>query len=105
LGSRNGAHLFPDRRREEVAACAAASRIGPAQLEVTSSIEVSAKTESPVEIGNGVASSVIRKGDMSLKGPVQLGKPTILISGDASSRDKNGNAVVYVARIVLGAAK
>ena len=40
---------------------------------------------------------------MSLKGSVELGKPSVLISGDASSRDKDGNAVVYVARLVLGA--
>jgi hypothetical protein len=80
-----------------------AERTGPRQLNVTSTIEVAAKTESSVEIGNGVNSSVIRKATLSLKGPVELGKPSVLISGDASSRDKDGKAVVYIARIVLGA--
>src|SRR4029453_8834733 len=65
-------------------------RLGPHQVQVTSTIEMSAKTDSPVEISPGVNSGVIRKATMSLKGPVELGRPRVLISGDASSRDKNG---------------
>jgi hypothetical protein len=80
-----------------------AERIGPRQLQVTSTIEMSTKTDSPVEVSAGFASSVIRKTTMSLKGPVELGKPSVLISADAASRDKDGKAVVYVARLVLGA--
>ena len=41
---------------------------------------------------------------MSLKGPVELGRPSVLIGADAPSRDKDGKAVVQVARLVLGAA-
>ena len=80
-----------------------ADRTGPRQLQVTSTIELEALTDSPVEPLPGVGSPVSRKATMSLKGPVELGKPTVLISGDASARDKDGNAVVYVARLVLGA--
>ena len=78
-------------------------RMGPRQLQVTSTVEMSTRTESPVQISEGVTSSVIRKTNMSLKGPVELGKPSVLISADASSRDKDGKAVVYVVRLVLGA--
>ena len=80
-----------------------AERMVPRQLHVTSSIEVSALTESPVEVTKGVGMSVTRQSTMSLKGPVELGRPAVLISGDASSRDKEGRAVVYVTRLVLGA--
>jgi hypothetical protein len=79
-----------------------AERVGPRQLQVTSTIEMSAKTDSAVEISPGVNSGVIRKATMSLKGAVELGKPSVLISADASSRDKDGKAIVYVARLVLG---
>ena len=80
-----------------------AERIGPRQLQVTSTIEMSTKTESGVEAAPGLSHDVIRKTTMSLKGPVELGKPTVLISADAASRDKDGKAVAYVARMVLGA--
>ena len=79
-----------------------AERTGPRQLQVTSTIEMSTKTESPVQMSEGITSSVIRKTTMSLKGPVELGKPSVLISADAASRDRDGKAVVYVARLVLG---
>ena len=78
-------------------------RMSPRQLEVTSTVEMSTRTESAVQISEGVTSSVIRRTNMSLKGPVELGKPSVLISADASSRDKDGKAIVYVARLVLGA--
>lgn len=80
-----------------------AERAGPRLLQVNANIEVSAKTESGVEISPGVNSSVIRRATLSLKGPAELAKPTVLLSGDASSRDKDGKAVVYLARVVLTA--
>ena len=78
-------------------------RTGPRQLRVESTIEVAARTESPVQISNGIMSPVIRKANMSLKGPVQLGKTSVLISADAASLDKDAKAVVYVARLVVDA--
>lgn len=80
-----------------------AQRTGAQELQVTSTVEMSTKTDSPVEVAEGVSSPVIRKTAMSLKGPVQVGKPSVLISADAASRNKDGKAVVYIARMVLGA--
>jgi len=80
-----------------------AERSGPRQLRVTSTIEMSTRTESPVKISDGVSSPVIRKATLSLKGPVELGETSVLISADAASLDKDGKAVVYVARLVVGA--
>ena len=81
-----------------------AVRTGPRQLEVTSKIELAVKNDSAVEIGPGVNSSIIRKATLSLNGSADLGKPIGLISGDASTRDKDGKAIVYFAKVVLGAA-
>jgi hypothetical protein len=80
-----------------------AERRGPRRLQVTSTIELSSRTESPVTISDGVTSPVIRKANMSMKGPVNLGEASVLVSADASSLDKDGKAVVYVVRLVVGA--
>jgi len=77
-------------------------RAGPRELRVTLDIELSTSTDSPVQVSEGVSTPVIRKSVMSLKGPVDLGKPALLISADASSRDKDDKAVVHVTRVVLG---
>jgi hypothetical protein len=80
-----------------------AERTGPRELRVTSTIEMSTRTESPVKIADTVSSPVTRKAMLSLKGPVEVDEPSVLISADAASLDKDGKAVVYVARLVVGA--
>ena len=65
-------------------------------------LEISALTESAVEIGPKTPASVVRKVVMAHDGPVKPGRPIVLVSVDAGSPDAKGNAVAYVARIVLG---
>lgn len=79
-------------------------RTGPRELAVTSKVEVSANSDSGVEMAEGITTPVTRSAKMSLQGPVELGKPVALVSGDATSRDADGRAVVFVTRMVLGAA-
>lgn len=79
-----------------------AERTGPRGLRVTCTIELSAKSDGPAANSGGMTHPVIRRANMSLKGPVELGETSVLISADASSLDKDGNAVVYVARLVVG---
>ena len=81
-----------------------ATRIGPRRLDVTSKVELSVKTDGGAAVAEGAPAAIIRKTTLGLKGPVELGWPSVLISADASARDKDGKAVVYVARIILGAA-
>jgi hypothetical protein len=79
-----------------------ADRRGPSSLQVTSSIEMSAKSDSTTKASEGFTPATIRRVTMSLKGPVTLNEPSVLISADATSLDENQKAIVHVARLVVG---
>ena len=71
-------------------------------LDATVGIEMSALTESGTKISENVNAATVRSIELGHKGPVQLGRPVVLVSIDASSKDADGNAVAYVCRIVFG---
>ena len=71
-------------------------------LDATVRIEMSALTESGTKISENVNAATVRSIELGHNGPVQLGKPVVLVSLDASSKDADGNAVAYVCRIVFG---
>jgi len=68
-------------------------------------VEISAIMDTGVEIVKGVKAAAIRSYTMTCTGPVELGRPFVFFSVDASVKDAEGNAVAYVCRSVLGEAK
>jgi len=73
-------------------------------LDATVRIEMSALTESGTKISENVNAATVRSIELGHNGPVQLGKPVVLVSVDASSKDADGNAVACVCRIVFSEA-
>jgi hypothetical protein len=67
------------------------------QLEV----ELSAITPSGVEVSKGVKARVVRNVTLSYDGPVELGRPVVVVGVDASSEDADAEASAYVVRAVL----
>jgi hypothetical protein len=65
-------------------------------------IEVSSSSEGGVEISDKVKAPIIRKANISRKGPFQPRKPFVVLSVDASSVDKDGKAVAYIGRVTVG---
>jgi len=76
---------------------------GPGRLDVDLSIETASLTDSSARISDGTIAPTIRSAVMSHKGPVDLGKPAVLLSADAASKDADGNAVAHVCRVLLTA--
>ena len=70
-------------------------------LDATVGFEMSALTESGTKISDKASAATVRSIALGHKGPIQLGKPVVLVSLDASSKDADGNAVAYVCRIVF----
>jgi len=73
-------------------------------LDATVRIEMSALTESGTKISETAKAVTVRTVELGHNGPVQLGKPVVLVSLDASSKDADGNAIAYVCRIVFSEA-
>ncbi len=71
-------------------------------LDATVRIEMSALTESGTKVSENVNTVTVRTVELGHNGLVQLGKPVVLVSLDASSKDADGNAIAYVCRIVFG---
>lgn len=65
-------------------------------------IQVAAVSDVLWAIDKGVNAPVMRTATLSHKGDFRPGKPFVLVSVDASSTDKDGKAVAYVARVVVG---
>ena len=65
-------------------------------------LEMSAFTESAVNISAQRPARVVRKVVMGYKGMMRPGAPVVIVSADAASLDAEGKAVAYIARIVLG---
>jgi len=73
-------------------------------LHATVAVEVAALTESPSRIMENVPAMTIRNTTMGHDGPVELGRPVVMLSADASSRDADGNAIACVCRVVFSEA-
>lgn len=72
------------------------------RLRVELNIEVSSLSDSPVMITKDVPAAVIRNTTLAHSGPVRPDRPFVIVSADADSPDAAGQAVAYVARVVLG---
>ena len=70
-------------------------------LDATVQVEMSALTDSAKKISENVNAATVRSVELGHNGPVQLGRPVVLVSLDASSKGADGNAIAYVCRIVL----
>jgi len=73
------------------------------RIECDLQIQLSAVAASSEEIAPNVKASLFRTATMSHKGAVRAKEPFVVLSADAASADENGKAVVYIARITLGA--
>jgi hypothetical protein len=73
------------------------------KIECDVKIDLSTISNSSAEIAPNVKASLFRTATMSHKGPVEVKKPFVVLSADAASTDEDGKAVVYIARITLGA--
>jgi hypothetical protein len=65
-------------------------------------VQVSATSDGGATITDKVTVPVMRRASLSHKGPFQPQKPFVLLSIDANTADKDGKAVAYIARIILG---
>lgn len=70
-------------------------------LHVAMDLEVSSVTEGPAHAG-GEATSITRRAVMGCTGPAGDRSPIVLVSADAGSPGPDGQAVAYVAWIVVG---
>ncbi|HUU93960.1 MAG TPA: hypothetical protein VM238_22425 [Phycisphaerae bacterium] len=66
-------------------------------------VEMSALTDSATPIAEKVPAVSIHHGTLRHNGPVELGRPVVMASVDASTRDAQGRAIAYVCRIVFSA--
>ena len=65
-------------------------------------IQVAAVSDTLAALSKGVHAPVVRTATLAHKGAFRAGKPFVLVSVDASATDKDGKAVAYVARVVVG---
>ena len=72
-------------------------------LEAKVEVEMSAVTDSGTPIADKVPAVSIHHVSLGHDGPVELGRPVVMASVDASTRDAQGAAVAYVCRIVFSA--
>jgi len=79
--------------------------VGRKVLDLQLAVEISAILESGVEIGKGVKATTTGNYSMGCTGPVELGRPFVFFSVDATVKDADSNAVAYVCRAVLGEPK
>ena len=75
---------------------------GDRDVDLDLSIDVSSTSDGGPLISDKVEAPVMRRVTLSHKGPVQPGKPFVVVSVDAGSVDKDGKAVAYIGRITLG---
>lgn len=75
-----------------------------AAMDVTLRVEMSALTDSTTNISENVKAPTVRNIIMGHNGPVEGGRPVVMVSADASSKDAQGNAIAYVCRVVFGGA-
>ena len=70
-------------------------------IDLDLNVQVSSFLDSAVTIG-GKSAPVLHTATMSHKGAIQAGKPFIVVTVDAGSLDKDGKAVAYIARVIVG---
>lgn len=66
-------------------------------------VEMSALTDSATPVAEKVPALSIHHVSLRHNGPVELGRPVVMASVDASTRDAQGGAIAYVCRIVFSA--
>ncbi|HOF17998.1 MAG TPA: hypothetical protein PK082_03750, partial [Phycisphaerae bacterium] len=72
------------------------------ELAAELNLEIAALADSSVKIANNVSAPVTRKVVLVHKGPVAPGRAVVMVSADANSLDADGQALAFVARVVLG---
>ena len=75
---------------------------GPASSELDLSIQVSSTSDTGTMVGPGVMAPVMRSATRVHKGSFQPKKPFVVVSVDAGATDKDGKAVAYIARVIVG---
>jgi hypothetical protein len=79
-----------------------AGKAGPGASVLDLSIQVSSTSDTTTTVGDGVAVPVMRNATMVHKGAFQPKKPFVVMSVDAGALDKDGKALAYIARVVVG---
>ncbi|MCX5670534.1 MAG: hypothetical protein NTU94_04335 [Planctomycetota bacterium] len=74
-------------------------------LDLKLAVEISAILESGPEMSKGVKATTIGNCSMGYTGPVELGRPFVFFSVDATVKDADSNAIAYVCRAVMGEPK
>jgi hypothetical protein len=74
-------------------------------LDLQLAVEISAILESGVEMSKGVKATTTGNCSMGYTGPVELGRPFVFFSVDATVKDADSNAIAYVCRAVMGEPK
>jgi len=72
-------------------------------LEARVEVEMSAVTDSGTLIADKVPAVSMHHVSLGHNGPVELGRPAVMTSVDASTRDAQGGAIAYICRIVFSA--
>ena len=72
-------------------------------LEAKVEVEMSALTDSATPIADKVPAMSIHNVALGHDGLVELGRPVVMASVDASTRDAQGGAIAYICRIVFSA--
>ena len=65
-------------------------------------VELSALTDSPIEVSSGTSALGVHSVSLTHNGPVRLGHALVMLTVDAAAKDKQGKAVAYVVRMALG---
>ena len=81
-----------------------AGRAGGPASELDLNIQLSSASDAGTTVAENVKVPVIRTATLLHKGPFQPQKPFVVVSVDADSPDKDGKAVAYIARIIMGEA-
>ncbi len=83
----------------------ASKPLGTNTIDLDMRIGISALTESQTTIAAGVKAPIIRRPILMYAGNVELGKAFVAASAAADPLDNDGNAVAYIARIVISRTK
>ena len=81
-----------------------AGRAGGPASGLDLNIQLSSASDAGTTVAENVKVPVIRTATLLHKGPFQPQKPFVVVSVDADSPDKDGKAVAYIARIIMGEA-
>jgi beta-lactamase regulating signal transducer with metallopeptidase domain len=76
--------------------------ISSSNVDVNLGIEVSAISDGGAAISENVKASLFRVATLSYKGPVTPDKSFVILSFNGGTRDEEGRAVAYIARVTLG---